>query len=93
MIRENPLFMLVKGEVEYRTEKYQDCLKTTEAAYELSGVKEVVAVGQKMNKMKSNAKPASKILTFSNKDRVAIFVLYAKSLAKNKMDKEAKAVM
>lgn len=38
-------------------------------------------------------KPPSKIITFSARDRVGIFVLYAKSLAKNKQDKEAKAVM
>lgn len=42
MIRENPLFMLVKGEVEFRTAKYQDCLKSMEAAYELPGVKEAI---------------------------------------------------
>jgi len=42
MIRENALFMLVKGEVEYRTAAYPDCLKTMEVAFEIPGVKEVV---------------------------------------------------
>ena len=95
MIRENPLFMLLKGEVEYRTSKYQDCLRTMEAAYEIPGVKEVIVVGATLGKFakKVAPKPTSKILSFTNKDRVAIFVLYAKSLAKNKNDKEAKSVM
>lgn len=34
-IRENPLFMLVKGEVEYRTEDYKNAQITLEHAYEL----------------------------------------------------------
>lgn len=56
-----------------------------EAAYEIPGVKEViVAAPQGKFAKKVAPKPTSKILSFTNKDRVAIFVLYAKSLAKNK---------
>jgi hypothetical protein len=34
--------MLVKGEVEFRTEDYKACLQTMEAAYEIPGVKESI---------------------------------------------------
>jgi len=40
MIRENPLFMLIKGEVEYAQQNYPACLTTLEQAYEISEVKE-----------------------------------------------------
>jgi tetratricopeptide repeat protein 21B len=39
MIRENALFMLVKGEVEYRIEDFKSSLQTMEAAYEIPGIK------------------------------------------------------
>jgi len=42
MIRENPLFMLIKGDVEFRTEDYKNMLVTMEAAFEIPGVKELI---------------------------------------------------
>lgn len=42
MIRENALFMLVKGEVEFRTEDFKNSLATMEAAYEIPGVKVII---------------------------------------------------
>jgi len=61
MIRENALFMLVKGEIEYRTAKYAECLKTMEVAFEIPGVKDLAKPAaqklQKQKTMKTNPKP------------------------------------
>ena len=39
-MRENPLFMLIKAEVEYNSGDYVTALSTCETAYELNGIKE-----------------------------------------------------
>lgn len=54
MIRDNPLFMLVKGEVEFRTEDFQNALTTMESAFEISGVKDKAK--------KNKGKPTKSIL-------------------------------
>jgi tetratricopeptide repeat protein 21B len=84
MIRENPLFMLIKSDVEYRTEDFKTMLATTEAAYDIPGVRD-------KGKLKMAKK--SKILKFGEQERASIFVMHAKALAKNKKDKEARSVM
>lgn len=83
MIRENPMFMLVKGQVEYEMEDFKNSLATMESAYEIPGVKD-------KNQLKQGK---SKILQFNDKNRCQIFVLYAKNLAKAKEDKKCKQVM
>lgn len=72
MIRENPLFMLVKGEVEYAQQNYVACLSTMEQAYEIPEVKEKGNSSKMTNAMS--------VLQFSDKDRCSIFLLYAKAL-------------
>jgi len=53
--------MLVKGEIEYRTAKYAECLKTMEVAFEIPGVKDLAKPAaqklQKQKTMKTNPKP------------------------------------
>ena len=39
-IRENPVFMLMKSEVEIKSQDWANALKTLEHAYELPGVKD-----------------------------------------------------
>ncbi|CAD8066862.1 unnamed protein product [Paramecium sonneborni] len=81
-IRENPLFMLVKGEVEYRTEDYKNAQITLEAAFELVA-----------GKYKNKIKVKSKIVQFTEKDKCQVFVLLAKVYAVNKKEVEAKRIM
>ncbi|CAK75826.1 unnamed protein product (macronuclear) [Paramecium tetraurelia] len=76
-IRENPLFMLVKGEVEYRTEDYKNAQITLEAAYEL-------VAGKIQEQKQSQVK---------NCDKCQVFVLLAKVYAINKKETEAKKIM
>ncbi|KAL4503354.1 hypothetical protein ABPG72_000960 [Tetrahymena utriculariae] len=85
MIRDNPLFMLVKGEVEYAQGSYQTCLETMKAAYEIPEVKDKAS--------QSKVVSAMSVLQFSDKDRCSIYLLYAKALQQNNNSKEAKKIM
>ena len=44
MIRENPLFMLIKADVECRMEDFKTMLATTEIAFDIPGVREPIKV-------------------------------------------------
>ncbi|EGR31890.1 tetratricopeptide repeat protein [Ichthyophthirius multifiliis] len=85
MIRENPLFMLVKGEVEYAMGNFLNCEQTMEAAYEIPEVKD--------QNIQKNSNNQQQILQFGEKDRCQIFLLYAKALSKNNKAKDAKKIM
>ena len=95
MIRENPLFMLIKADVEYRMEDFKTMLATTEIAFDIPGVREPIKVVQQKKgaPVPQQRKAQSQILTFSEKERASMFVLHAKALAKNKRDKDARGVM
>jgi predicted Zn-dependent protease len=49
-IRENPVFMLMKSEVEMRQNDWPNALKTLEQAYELPGVKDSLSLDVKGGK-------------------------------------------
>lgn len=62
-IRENPVFMLMKSEVEIKAHDWPNALKTLEHAYELPGVKDSsVPVGKKQS------------LPFGQEERARIFL-------------------
>jgi tetratricopeptide repeat protein 21B len=82
-IRENPLFMLIKGEIEFSKKDFEAAQATMEAAYALPGVKD--------NLVSINS--SFKIVAFSERDRCSIFLLLAKVYACLKQDKQSKAVM
>lgn len=85
MIRENPLFMLVKGEVEYAQGNYPAVLASMEQAFEIPEVKDKSAPAKNVSTMS--------VLQFSDKDRCAIYLLLAKALQHNNKAKEAKKIM
>lgn len=62
-IRENPVFMLMKSEVEIKSQDWPNALKTLEHAYELPGVKD------------STMPPGKKYsLPFGQEERARIFL-------------------
>ena len=68
-IRENPLFMFVKGQVEMKQKKFQDAVKTFEATLNLQGIRSGGGVKK------------TGILSISEEDRVMIFASLAVSYA------------
>ena len=86
-IRENPLFMLIKGEIEYDMGDYTAAEQTAEQAYNLPSVKSKITAEPTKDVRKFKA------MNFSEKDRCSVFLLLAKCYAKNKKGKETKAIM
>jgi tetratricopeptide repeat protein 21B len=78
-IRENPLFMLIKGEIEYAMEQYATAEETMVQAITLPAVKRKSVEDPTAKKFK--------ILSFLEKDRCSIFLLLAKCYTKNKKSK------
>lgn len=83
MIRENPMFMLVKGTVELKQSKFQDALKTFEAAINLPGVRSPAQQNKK----------SQLFLTLSEEDRAMIYANLALSYAENKNMQKASSTM
>jgi tetratricopeptide repeat protein 21B len=73
-IRENPLFMLIKAEIEYEMKNYQASEETMVQAISLPSVKK---------RMSDESNKKFKVLSFSEKDRCSIYLLLAKSYTKN----------
>jgi|JI6StandDraft_1071083.scaffolds.fasta_scaffold07203_6 tetratricopeptide repeat protein 21B len=83
-IRENPLFALIKGEIEFEMKDFVSAEMTMEGAISLPSIKNKQAVGEAKK---------YKVLSFTEKDRCAIFLLLAKCYAKSKKFKESKSIM
>ncbi|CAG9315664.1 unnamed protein product [Blepharisma stoltei] len=83
MIRENPMFMLVKGTVEMKQGKYADALKTFEAGINLPGVRSPAPPNKK----------SQLFLTLSEEDRAIIYANLAICYAENKKLPEASRIM
>jgi len=85
-IRENPVFMLMRSEVEIKSNMYDDALKTLEAAYKLPQVQDPTAdVPQLSNKKYS--------LPYGQEERARIFMNLIKVYAELKEFDKAKKVM
>lgn len=67
-IRENPVFLLIKAQVEKKMGNYQEALKSLETAYELPGVKDKNAKAKDLDSKKYN-------LAFGIEERAKIFIL------------------
>jgi tetratricopeptide repeat protein 21B len=83
-IRENPLFMLIKGEIEYEKKDFVSAELTMEQTVSLPSIKNKQAVGDSK---------CYRVLSFTEKDRCAVYLLLAKCHAKSKKFKESKAIM
>ena len=70
--------MLIKGEIEYEMGDYTAAEETTQQAMALPSVK---------RKKVQEGDKKFKVISFSEKDRCSIFLLYAKCLMKNKKSK------
>lgn len=81
MIRENPLFMLVKGQVEMKLKKFSDAVKTLEVALNLPGIR----AGGEIKK--------TGILSISEEDRGIIFASLAVSYAETGELQKATRIM
>lgn len=91
-IRENPLFLLFKGQLEYEAQDYASALQTLELAYDLPGIRDK---GQKKTKKNEESFKTSNniVLPFGEKERCKIFVYLAKSYVALKRMNEAKGVI
>lgn len=67
-IRENPVFLLIKAQVEMKMANYQEAKKTLETAYNLPGVKDKNARGKELGSKRYN-------LPFGIEERAKIFIL------------------
>lgn len=67
-IRDNPVFLLIKAQVDMKMKNYQEALKSLETAFELPGVKDKSAKAKDMGSKKYN-------LPFGQEERVKIFIL------------------
>jgi tetratricopeptide repeat protein 21B len=96
-VRENPLFMLVKGEIELKNGNKEAALQTLEVAYNLPG-------GKAPKKRKPNDKKGSKdpnekkeavlqLLTYGEKERCKLHILLARAYIANGRVTEAKNIM
>ncbi len=83
-IKENPLFLLIKGEIEFEMKDYVSATLTMEQAFNLPAIK---------NKEALASSKKYRVLCFSEKDRCAIYLLLAKCYTKNKKFKESKTIM
>ena len=86
-IKGNPMFMLVKGEIEFKTGDYQSSLQTLEAAFQLIN---------EPNKLKAAViatETGVGVLKFSEKDRCMIYVWLGKAYAKNKRTEDARRII
>lgn len=81
LIRDNPMFMLIKGQVELKNRQYREALKTFAAAFELPGVKSATPQAAK--------KKTSLFLTLGPADRASIFTFLATAYAENNQLPEA----
>ena len=88
-IRENPLFLLFKGQLEYEAKDYTAALQTLELAYDLPGIRDKT---QKKNK-KEEPRQSNVVLPFGEKERCKIFVYLAKCFVALKRINEAKGVI
>lgn len=70
-IRENPLFMLTKGLVEIKQKKFQEAIKTFEAALNLPGIRT------------SGGNKKTGVLSISEEDRGSVFANLAVAYAEN----------
>ena len=85
-IRENPVFMLMRSEVELKTEDYDAALKTLEAAILLPQVQDITA-----SPMNSSSKKYS--LPYGNEERARIFMNLILCYCNKKEFDKAKKVM
>lgn len=90
-IRENPLFLLFKGQLEYEARDYNAALQTLELAYDLPGIRDKST--KKNKKIDDTQKENNMILPFGEKERCKIFVYLAKTLVALKRINEAKGVI
>lgn len=67
-IRENPVFLLIKAQVEKKMGNYQEALKSLETAFELPGVNNKNAKGKDLGSKRYN-------LPFGIEERAKIFIL------------------
>jgi tetratricopeptide repeat protein 21B len=81
-IRENPMFMLVKGKCEMKMEKYAEALKTFEATLGLPGVR-----------IPNDKAAKSGFLALSEEDRAAVYTNLALAYAHNDKISEATRTM
>ena len=86
-IRENPLFMLIKGEIELKSGKTEAALQTLEAAFQLPGVLKPA------DTRKKGKKSVFQILQFEERERCQIFVNLAKAYVAAKRVSDAKTIM
>lgn len=86
-IRENPLFMLIKGEIELKSGDNESALNTLEAAFKLPGV--LPTPGQRKKVKRS----VFQILQFEERERCQVFVNLAKAYVAAKRINDAKTIM
>lgn len=77
-IRENPLFMLIKGEIEYEMKNFQASEETMVQAIVLPSVKK---------RVHEDSNKKFRVLNFTEKDRCSIYLLLAKCYAKSNKQK------
>ena len=88
-IRENPYFLMIKGEIELQSQDNEAALATLEAAYSLP----IVKTGKPGRGKKADPKVASQMLSFTDKERCKLHVLLAKAYIVNGRVTDAKNVM
>ena len=91
-VREHPLFMLVKGEIELKNNDKETALATLETAFNLPGAKPERARGKKKDQEKKQ-EVHLQILTFGDKERCKLHILLAKAYIANGRVSDAKAIM
>ena len=85
LIRDNPMFMLIKGQVEMKNKQFKEALKTFEAAFELPGVRSLLP--------KQAKKKTSLFLTLGPADRASLFTYLVVAYAENNKLPEATRVI
>ena len=85
LIRDNPMFMLIKGQVELKNRQFKEALKTFEAAFQLPGVKTPAAQMAK--------KKTSLFLTLGPSDRASIYTYLSTAYAENNQLPEATQII
>ena len=92
-IRENPLFLLFKGQLEYEAKDYVAALQTLELAYDLPGIRDKGSKKVVKKTADEIPKQSNVILPFGEKERCKIFVYLAKCFVATKRLNEAKGVI
>lgn len=85
-IRENPVFLLIKAQVEIKMKLFQDALKSLETAFNLPGVKDKNAKSKELGSKKYN-------LPFGQEERAKIFILLIKVKAELGQFDESKKIL